>query len=375
MSQYSPAVAKALKAGDWKEFKDPKGKTYFFNKSLNKTVWDLEKELQVTASAPTTTPAATLTAAPTTPNSTQRKDFGAIAQSLVASGVWQEHSQQLSGGLTRVFYQHKESGETTRDLGLYLEIMDAIEGDDAALLDSTTPSLLSSDDAVLQDKAQMIVDAQDVVQVDEWVALFLHRTNGGEDEIAARRLLQQTLQRTGQWDHIVGIEKQVNELQQKLLHKDAELGAKESIIQAQQRELEQLRKRTYFHPAGEPPQTRGEQSTTISNLEEQVRRLTAALDDERRKKHDKSTCPTCVEGDPWRRLVDRPVTRESLVPSTPTSVTLHTSFPKSSLLTAAKGQSIQQKYEQPTFTVLPSSLTSPSTRDVIPLSTMLSIRR
>eukprot|EP00760_Papus_ankaliazontas_P004982 PhM_4_TR12310/c0_g1_i1/m.1640 len=48
----TPTAVTASQASDWKEMKDKSGKTYYYNTKTKKTVWNLEKELASSSSSP-----------------------------------------------------------------------------------------------------------------------------------------------------------------------------------------------------------------------------------------------------------------------------------------------------------------------------------
>ncbi|CUG87456.1 Hypothetical protein, putative [Bodo saltans] len=245
------AAKQALISGDWRETKDPQGKLYYFNRKLNKTVWDLDKELgastsAATPSATTTTSAAAGASQPPTTGLPSTVSFETMAKDLVSKGVWSAKTSAVGGS---AFFQHNETGETTRDLALYLEITSAVNSDKprgshfggnsvtcADISGGGAPQELRSKNGTLLDRNELIGD------VDPWVTLFLARDRGGEYEIASRKLLQQILERTGQWDSWNRAERRSEELQREVTAVKVQLKAKDETIAEQARELEDLRR-------------------------------------------------------------------------------------------------------------------------------------
>lgn len=409
------SARQALLSGEWREAKDAQGKAYYFNKKLNRTVWDLDKEMQQgnsrggpTIGNSSNSPQRIANSNPMPSSSPQTqpqtRDFGVMAKELVDSGIWCAKTSTTGGGAT--FYQHSESGATTRDLALYLEISSAVAQSEHSMPVRGVPA--APGQVELRSKKGELLDANELIgDVDPWVTLFLSRDRGGEHEIASRRLLKQILERTGQWESWNHAERRAEVLQQDVKKLTAELDARNELIVTQQRELDDLRRMLYFGVQGmqlgngkhhgnassphDLPQVpipaaprdiaarlSGQSDERISVLESLVQSLQAQnrvlaeeLESVNGRSHRAVSCATCVQLDPWRRLMEGAMGRpQTSSPTTPSAAEPDfVAYPRSAgVPTSYLHLGNDQRRDMHGIGVLPKSLQSPTTKKCRPSS-------
>jgi hypothetical protein len=316
---YAPrTVADVLREGEWVEKVDPKkNKPYYYNKKTRKTTWDLAKELGLDkppsggeASSATLAASAAAAAGAAGPAS-QRVVKVYDAKQLLAAGVW-EVVKDLGGN---TYFMKRETGETTADLELYLQIQQAL--DDA---DDVSP----------------LVESQQGTS--DWVSLII-RAPGHER--AADRLIAPYIQgRVDDADRAVKVAQQREDAARRELT-DAErtIMQLKGALAGHQHEIHQLQCAVFYGMGGGgggaaaggrgggvmPPyaptvmdpiaaaaadRNPSSLATRVEYLERLLhstqghnRKLQEEIEALRRRGHESATCRHCSDNDPWTRVL------------------------------------------------------------------------
>ena len=306
-------VAQVLAEGTWVERSDPKtGRTFYFNKETKKATWDLVKELGLA-------PAAEVAAKPAEPTQTASSPAAAAAAAsannaysvdhVLASGKWKA-SKDFNGS---TYYMHVETGETTADLALYLQIQQALDGADDVCAGR------GGDDG----------GAGAGTDMSEWISLILRAP--GHEQAADRLIAPHVQRRLDDAERAVKAAR-LAEDEQRRRAEGLERSAAQmrDVVAAHQKEIHQLQCAVFYGlqggggggshggyapammdpvSAGNPsnPGSLGTRVEYLENLLRSVqghnRQLQAELEGLRRRGHEQATCRHCDDNDPFTRVL------------------------------------------------------------------------